>query len=714
MRPVITALVVVVLPLAAAAQAPTADGDILLEAAEVIYEPESERAIARGRVMLARNGYTLTADEVVYDRRAATVSAIGEVVLVDDAGDTYYADRMELGEDLSDGFIEGIAVRLADSSLLVAQRADRSAGRQTELRDVTYTPCPVCPGNAPVWQINADSVTHDQEDRRLVYEDATFELSGVPVLYTPYFAHPDPLVERQSGFLAPTFRFDSNLGFMVDTPYYWAQAPNRDITFTPSVMTREPPQLSVDVRDLQTFGLTEGTASGTYASGPGGDPNEFRGHLDVRGRYDLTRFWDTGFDLNVASDRTYLRRYNISRANVLDSRLFVDRFENDYFIDASLLGFQTLRPDVEQGDVPQALPRLRQEFTGVMRDYGVRWAVTPDFLSLYRTDGLDQTRASIAGEMLVPRISRWGDIFEASARIRGDFYATAGDTATGMRDGDVDFTTRFLPRASFGWRRPYSKVSASGIGYEIEPIIRFTVAPTGVDPSSISNEDSQDTEFDETNLLLSNRFAGLDRFDEGSKASWAIRTSAVGPVRELWAVTLGQSYRFSDTDVFEDVSGLENQLSDFVGRIDLNPHEWVDLDYRFRVDSGFNRLSKSDLTAVVGPPWLRLAFGYLVLDENEGVEREREQEGRGALAVRFDDNWSLIAGARRNFETGQDIGQSIGLLYEDACLTVAVGVDRDFTSDGDAGDDTTVALRFSLKNLGEFGVETGVPTGSSE
>jgi LPS-assembly protein len=52
----------------------------------------------------------------------------------------------------------------------------------------------------------------------LTYRDAHLEFYGVPIAYTPYFKHPDPTVDRQSGFLAPTFGNSSALGVTLEVP----------------------------------------------------------------------------------------------------------------------------------------------------------------------------------------------------------------------------------------------------------------------------------------------------------------------------------------------------------------------------------------------------------------------------------------------------------------------------------------------------------------
>ena len=65
------------------------------------------------------------------------------------------------------------------------------------------------------------------------------------------FFHPDPTVERQSGFLFPQFLNSSNLGFSTQIPYYYAIDHDRDMTISPRIYTNDNLFLQTEYR--QTF-----------------------------------------------------------------------------------------------------------------------------------------------------------------------------------------------------------------------------------------------------------------------------------------------------------------------------------------------------------------------------------------------------------------------------------------------------------------------------
>ena len=50
------------------------------------------------------------------------------------------------------------------------------------------------------------------------YRDAVLEVAGVPVLYLPFFAHPDPSSGRRSGLLPPDFGTSSNSVSIINNP----------------------------------------------------------------------------------------------------------------------------------------------------------------------------------------------------------------------------------------------------------------------------------------------------------------------------------------------------------------------------------------------------------------------------------------------------------------------------------------------------------------
>jgi LPS-assembly protein len=688
------------------------EGPVLLVADRVEYDTEANVVTASGNVEVTRGERRLLADMLRYDQAADLMEAEGNVALRDPSGDTLFADRVVLSGDLREGVAEQLRARLADNSLLAATGGRRTGGVRTDFERAVYSPCPLCPNSdaPPLWQLTARRVIHDQETRDLTYRDAFFELYGVPVFYTPYFTHPDPTVKRRSGFLAPSFGNDSILGMSVQPFYYFAPAPNYDVTLAPIFYTQENPVLAVEYRHLIESGRFEFNGSGTYASKPieqQGEPqpsgDTFRGAIEGQGRFGLPTNWGSGFNLDVTTDDTYLQRYGFSDQNVLTNRLFAERFWERDFLTLDAYGFQGLREEDDQDLIPIALPQVRARLMSEPWRWGSRFSIDTDALALTRIDGLDTRRVSATPAWQLPWYSPIGDRYELRLDVRGDLYQTDGDPETFEENG-TNVTGRVVPRATLRWSWPWIG-EVFGASQVLEPVAMATAASAGQNSGDIPNEDSQDFEFDDTSLLDPSRFPGLDRVQGGSSIAYGLRFGTYTG-RHLISGMFGQAYSFDQDVEFDPATGLEDDLSDYVGRINLTPADWLDLRYRFRLDKNDLTYVRNEVEMVTGPPRVRFDVGYLMLEDDPALQSLREREEiRGGLSIGLLDSLSLRFATRYDLTADRSISEQLGLFYVHPCLQLVAGVERLNTSDRDAEPTTTISFRVILKNLGEIGTD---------
>jgi len=226
-------------------------GDVLMQADELSYDQETQTVTATGDVEVAYGDRIMTADKMTYNEATGVVVATGNVVLLEPSGDVIFAERAELSDELRDGVVDTLQVLLADKSRLAGNEAQRRNGNVTSVYKGVFSPCEVCEEEGkttPLWQIKAFRVIHNQEEQRIIYEDAFFELFGIPIAYVPFFSHPDPTIERQSGFLAPSFGNSSDLGTFLRVPYYWVISYHIDATIAPTYMTKEGVSFEVEYR----------------------------------------------------------------------------------------------------------------------------------------------------------------------------------------------------------------------------------------------------------------------------------------------------------------------------------------------------------------------------------------------------------------------------------------------------------------------------------
>ncbi|MDX1738984.1 MAG: LptA/OstA family protein, partial [Alphaproteobacteria bacterium] len=229
----------------------TEENPVLLQADSVNYDQNLDIIVASGNVELVQDDRVIMAETLSYNKKSDTITASGDVKLLESSGEVVFAEYMELTNKMTKGTIHKIRILLQDNARLVANGARRHNENRTELAKAVYTPCAACkedPSKAPLWQLKANKVVHNKANKVIEYYDSTMEIFGFPIGYMPYFRHPDPSVERQSGFLAPAFGSSSSTGTYVRVPYFWAISEDKDLTFDPIFTAKQGAVASLQYR----------------------------------------------------------------------------------------------------------------------------------------------------------------------------------------------------------------------------------------------------------------------------------------------------------------------------------------------------------------------------------------------------------------------------------------------------------------------------------
>jgi len=97
-----------------------------------------------------------------------------------------------------------------------------------------FTSCKLRDDNkCPPWVMKAEQVKHNKNKKIIEYKNAWLNVYDYPIIYFPFFYHPDPTVKRQSGFLLPELSNSSSIGNALQIPYFKVISDNKDFTFSP-------------------------------------------------------------------------------------------------------------------------------------------------------------------------------------------------------------------------------------------------------------------------------------------------------------------------------------------------------------------------------------------------------------------------------------------------------------------------------------------------
>ncbi len=689
----------------------TSSQPALLSADRVSYDEELGLVVATGHVEISQDNRILHANTVTYNQRTDSVTASGDVSLLEPDGNVIFGSYVELSEGLKEGVIQNFRLLMADKSRFAAAGARRTGGDLTEMAKGVFSPCELCkddPQAPPLWQIKAAKIVHDQVEHQVYYEDARLEMYGVPVVYSPYFSHPDPTVKRQSGFLAPRFGQSTQLGYITQIPYFWAIAPDKDLTVAPIFTTEQGVVYDGEYRERWSFGKIriDGSITDPKAVDANGTPkpgNQIRGHVKGDGIFNLDENWRTGFNVQRETDQTYLRRYKViySEPTVLPANGYVEGFFGRSYNSLNAYAFQDTRQAVNIRTLPVVAPIYEYNYESEPGSHGQRWIVDASAMNLFREIGVDSRRITQRTRWELPYTSPIGEIYTLTMSMETDGYATEHNAFAGNTSGDPQSTGRVLPQTKFDWRYPWVR-SDGNVQEIVEPHIALIAGPQARNTDRIPNEDSLDFELDEQNLYSLNPFPGTDRAEGGERIVYGGSVGAYGKGGGTTNLFLGQRYRLHKDDTFDSSTGLQDRQSDYVGKLQIRPLKWFDMIYRFRNSKDDFSPRRTEVTTYVGPDWWQTGTDYVSLTQNvPGQGLVSIQQITPYTNFRITQYWSGGANLTRDLNTEKTRSFSLRATYNDECFNLTASFIKNYTRDRDVTPSTTFLLQLTFKYLGQ-------------
>ncbi|MDQ2892264.1 MAG: LPS assembly protein LptD [Pseudomonadota bacterium] len=711
-------------PPAVAEKMPVDGNKVRFSAGSLEYDTQADVVTALGDVRMFRAGNRLRADQVVWNRTTGKVVATGNIAVTNPEGDIAYGDSIDLTDSLKDGMVENMLVVLEQGGRMAAREGVREGDGTVELRDAAYTPCAVtnsagCPTD-PSWKITAIRITYRPERKRIYYHGGQFHLFGLPAIPLPTFSHPIG-DGSDSGLLSPDLRYSKVNGLEIVTPYYFRLAPDRGLIVTPHLFSAVLPMIQAEYSMLTQHGAFRVTGYGTRSrrsddltsATPLSTEQAFRGYIDSVGRYQFSPTWSLSESVRLASDKTFLRRYDISRDDRLRSTVSLQHIDRDSYFAVTGWYVQTLRANDRQGFQPIALPEIdyRRRISGVL---GGVVQVQGNSLALTRSSGQDTQRAFASARWDLRKLTQWGQEVTFTAYARGDAYNTHDTLATPVVSyrGIEGFQTRAIGALAVDVKWPFVGKFLGG-SQRLIPRVQLVASPK-IANLEVPNEDSRAVDLDDSNLFALNRFPGYDRFEDTSRATYGVEWGLDFPGISLTTV-VGQSYRLSTRPtILPDGTGLSERFSDIVGRTELRVRDFLSLTHRYRLDKDGFAVRRNEVDATIGSRRTYALIGYLRLNRNifPAIEdlQDRE-EARVAGRIQFKRFWSVFGSAvvdltdRSEDPLSQSDGfdpvrHRLGVQYEDDCIRLGLTWRKDYQTNGDARRGSSFLLTLALTNLG--------------
>jgi LPS-assembly protein len=684
-------------PVATATQAPDKSARLAVLADRISYDSSKNILTLEGNVTIFTEGRILRADLIIYDDVNETLEVPGAFTFQEAGGPTLSGQGAGFDAQLETGLLRGFRALIREDLAIAAVAAQRVDGRYIALSRAVASTCDVCTEeDIPAWQFRAQRIVYDERDAIVHYENAIFDLFGVPIFYFPYLRHPGPGTERATGFLAPRPTQSSRYGLSVKLPYYIAISPSADATITPFVTQNEGTVLETEYRQLWDRSSLE-----LYSSLlPNSNTPEFdeRWHFIGAADTDVARDTTARANIELVSDDGYLNEFGYARPDRLPSSIGVDQFRTDGFWSVSARTYISLREGEKQSTVPVVLPDVEYlEIVDRGNRSGGSLRIRASAVQLSRTEGRDAARISVGTGLERSGSLPFGLFLRGFADLDGDIFQTRDDPAF-----PSETVYRLRPIGGIEASVPFFRTE-DGVSETIEPVVQFVFAGDETKSGDIPNEDSQQVDFDETNLFAKSRFPGDDRYESGNRVDVGLRYQRVTQTGWASSATIGQVFREEPVEEFAPGTGLDGRRSSTVTAVSVGYLNQVGLDARSLIDTN-GEITRSEVLGRYTDGRFRLNGSYVFLrDEGETGLPEDRTEIAFNTAVPLTEHWTGEGSLRRDLETDRFIQTRLGAVWRSDCAAVSLSGTRDFTRSVNVVPTTQYAITFRFNGIGDTG-----------
>ena len=644
------------------------------------YFKEKEIIIAENKVRSEVKGkYIVDSTELIFNRNLLEISSSSNTTLKDNFENIFTSEEflLRINEDIlnaknlnlrdnenNDLFLDDAVVDLNNNEIIGknininfdnslfsnSENEPRLKGNslvanqnETVVYKGVFTTCKKNKKNCPPWKIYAEKVTHNKNKKLIEYKNAWLEIYNKPILYIPYFFHPDPTVKRQSGFLIPTIINSSNYGSSVQIPYYNVISENKDLTITPRIFFDNNIIIQSEYR--QANKSSDGIIDFSFNR----DGSKTKSYLfsNFTGKFKNTSNIEINFQ-QVTNDK-YLKLYDlksplINNKTTLNNFVRIDDYNDEYQYEISFETFE----DLSKGK--------SDRFEYIYPNY----KYTKDIKSSYFSNGnlnfeshgyQKQYNTNSFDGVVINNINFESNPSYTKNGIKNNYellFRNVNSKASNSTNYNDNENLKLLSSFLFNTKLPLYKKTSKSENY-LTPIASLRLSP-----NNTKNIRNLDRPVNYNNIFSLDRFGQDDLVEGGGSFTLGLEYSNRNKnKKEILNLALANVLRPSKNHDLPLNNSIGEKRSDIIGKINFSPSNIFNLNYEFSLD---NNLKDSNLNLIrtnFSVNNLITSFEFLEEDNLMGEKSYLSNK----TTLNFDNNNSI------SFKTNKDLDKNITEYY---------------------------------------------------
>jgi len=703
--------------------------DIITEGEEYIYFRNQGKISSVGKSKSKiKNIYNLEGDDLVYERNLSEIYSNKKTKIEDSQNNIFFAEKFKFNfatnilkaKNLSlydnkknQYYLNFALVNLKDNKFLGSdiyidfedslfgnnENDPRLKGNSlvseennTTVYKGSFTTCSQKDDKCPPWSIYAEEVVHKKSEKKIEYKNAWLKIYDKPVLYFPYFFHPDPTVKRQSGFLMPSFQTSNNSGTSIQIPYYKVISERKDLTLFPRVFFDNEILLQTEYR--QANKESDLILDFSVNRDEKNTKNHFFADLSSNKQNQVLNL-----HLESVSNDTYLKKNNITSPIINDnsslhSYINYNSFNEDSSFDISFEVFENLNK--QKSDRYEYLfPNFNYE----------KYLYTSSNINgdlTFNSRGFQKNYNTSSDESVLINDLKFSSFSKISSNIDGLMtnykfllrnLNSSTENSNKFREGD---NQQLLSTIILESKLPLKKENQDSISL-LSPKISARYSPN-----------STKNNYNLNKSIAYDSIYSLDRIDDTSVEGGAsITLGAEYSLNNLEDkrfinLSFANVLRANENRDLPKLYGFSEKRSDFVGEFDFIPSKFFDLNYQFSLDKNLDGSNYNLIKTNININNFVTSFEFL--EEDNHLSQNSYLTNNSKLS--FNNNNSIGFGASKNLD--QNITNYYNLIYEyeNDCLTAAIEYNKSYYTDADLKPEENILFSIKIIPFGKVSSPT--------
>ena len=548
----------------------------------------------------------------------------------------------------------------------------------------------------PPWSIQSTKMLHDNKKKTIYYDNALVKIYDIPIFYFPKLSHPDPTVERRSGFLPPSISDTKNLGSSASIPYFFAIGNDRNLTLTSRIFTQENPLFLGEYQQafrnsnlFADFGFTEGYNKTSTTKKPGQKSHLFTKFLrNVKGKNNSENIFKASFE-DVSNDK-YFKLYKIEsnlvdyNTDVLENSIAFTRSDEDFFFGINASVFETLKENYTD-KYEYILPEIFLDKNLFNNNFGNLNLQTNLKVRNYDTNKITKFLVNDFDWKSKDVSMKTG----VTSKLLGHFK-NVNYEANNVDLYKEEFTNEaygalgFLSELKLQKRKNDSK-------HLFTPKILIRYAPGNM------RKEEGGSRLDPIRAFSMNKVDNINNFEIGFSSSVGFNYKIKNEEKEF-DFSVAQVISEKENKQMSSESSLDEKLSDLVASSNYKLNDNVTLKYDLALDQNYSETNYNDLGLTLNYDNVKVDFNYLQEDKHIG----NQEYFKTKIDLAKNNNGLFSFETKRNLITNSAEFYNLSYEYINDCLRAGLVYRREFYNDSELEPENSLMFKITLTPFGKI------------